>query len=50
LLFAKYDYNSQVEENEVDGDCNTNGGEVELVLVIGRETIGNELTEIWMGE
>jgi hypothetical protein len=31
LLFAKYNYNYKVEEDEVGGTCGTNGGEEERV-------------------
>jgi hypothetical protein len=31
ILFAKYNENNQVEEDEMGGPCSTNGGEEELV-------------------
>jgi hypothetical protein len=33
-LFAKYNYNYQVEEDEVGGTCGTNGGKEERVYKI----------------
>jgi hypothetical protein len=31
VLFAKYNYNNEVEEDEMGGACSTNGGEKERV-------------------
>jgi hypothetical protein len=42
--FAKYNWNYQVEEDEVGGTCGTNEGEEERVQVIGRKTRGKEPT------
>jgi hypothetical protein len=36
-LFAKYNYNNQFDEDEMDGICNTNWEEEECISVIGRE-------------
>jgi hypothetical protein len=42
VLFAKYDQNNQVEENEIGGACSTNGGEEEHIYVTGGKARGKE--------
>jgi hypothetical protein len=44
VLFAKYNLNDKVEEDEVGGTCGTNGEEEERVWVIGRKARGKETT------
>jgi hypothetical protein len=38
VLFAEYNWSYQVEEDEVDETCGTNGGEEDRMWVIGGET------------
>jgi hypothetical protein len=40
---AKYNYNNEGEEDEMDGACSTNGGEEERVYV-GEKARGKEVT------
>jgi hypothetical protein len=40
VLFAKYNWNYQVEEDEVGEACSPNGAEEEGVWVIGRKARG----------
>jgi hypothetical protein len=43
VLFTKYNYNDQVEEDEMGWAYSTNGSEEECMWVIGRKAEGNRL-------
>jgi hypothetical protein len=42
---VKYNQNDQGEEDEVGGQCTTNGGEEEGIEVIGGKAKGKEITK-----
>jgi hypothetical protein len=44
VLFAVYNYNDQVKENETDRACSTNGGEEERIEDIGGKARRKETT------
>jgi hypothetical protein len=44
VLFAKYNQNNEIKEDEVGGTCSPNGGKEKCVKVFGGKARGKEAT------
>jgi hypothetical protein len=47
-LFAKYNWNYQVKEDEMSRACSTNGGEEECIQEFGGKAGRKRPLEIWL--